>query len=64
MAEPTNPQAALQAAATVYSGGRGYSSGQVMTLANDFLEWLEDADAQEAQRPASPLLKAAADGIR
>jgi hypothetical protein len=36
---------ALQAAATVYSGGRDYSGHQVTALADVFLDWLDAQDA-------------------
>lgn len=60
----TNAQVALQAAAAVYSGGRGYTSAQVFAFADECLKWLEARDSQAWDKPASPLLKAAADRIR
>lgn len=41
----TNAQVALQAAAMVFSGGRGYSSAQVFAMADECLKWLDAKDA-------------------
>lgn len=47
---PTNAQAALQAAATVYSGGRGNTTpASVKLLADVFKDWLDDHDPPEPE---------------
>jgi hypothetical protein len=44
---PTNAQAALAAAATVYSGGRGHTTpAAVKLLAESFLKWLDYHDPE------------------
>jgi hypothetical protein len=49
---PTNAQAALQAAATVYSGGRGHTTpAAVKILAESFKKWLDHQDATEQPEP-------------
>lgn len=47
MSNLTNAQAALQAAATQYSGAKGYATCSDITgLAEGFKEWLDKQDAQ------------------
>jgi len=46
----TNAQAALQAAATVYSGGRGHTAPEhVKGMAAAFKLWLDNQDRAEAR---------------
>ena len=48
----TNAQAALQAAATVYSGGRGHTTpAAVKLLAESFKNWLDWKDREEIPEP-------------
>lgn len=56
----TNAQAALQAAATVYSGGRGHATpASVKQLAESFQNWLDhQAQPPAAQSPAAKLAQA------
>lgn len=51
----TNAQAALQSAATVFSGGRGYSREQVVQLAGYLRGWLDGQDmlTEQARKDAS-----------
>lgn len=49
---PTNAQAALAAAATVFSGARGYGTAEnVIAVADRLKAWL---DAQDAAEPCQP----------
>lgn len=49
---PTNAQSALAAAATVFSGARGYGTAQsVIAVADQLKAWL---DRQDADTPAEP----------
>lgn len=48
----TNAQAALQAAATVYGGGRGHTApDHVKAMANQFKQWLDKHDQQAQAEP-------------
>jgi len=47
----TNAQAALQAAATVHAGSKGYTSAQTVTnMAFQFKNWLDTKDRQDAEK--------------
>ena len=47
----TNAQAALQAAATVHAGSKGYTSAQTVTnLAYQFKHWLDRHDAMDEEK--------------
>lgn len=51
----TNAQAALQAASTVYSGGRGHTTpASVKLLAETFKNWLDAHDKQGQATEAEP----------
>lgn len=51
MSQMTNAQAALQAAATVYSGGRGHTApDHVKGMAASFKVWLDQQDRAEAPK--------------
>lgn len=49
----TNAQAALQAAATVHAGSKGYSAPQTVTnMAYQFKNWLDMHDRRDAEKAA------------
>jgi hypothetical protein len=56
---PTNAQAALAAAATVFSGGRGHTTpASVKLLAESFKGWLDHHDPPAAPEPRESQLDA------
>ena len=49
---PTNAQAALHAAVTIYAGAKGYHSrNAIVATAEHFKAWLDRADAAEPGEP-------------
>lgn len=49
---PTNAQAALQAAVTIYTGAKGYHSrNAIVATAEHFKAWLDKQDAAEPDEP-------------